>query len=210
MRWADIDWKYVFQDTFWPALSVTLAAVVLVASQWFVDTQQFNYSQYSSNHHAMNEDYDALLYRKRLVNRYYQRYELFFEQGFVGSENRLDWIETLRVIATQLGLPSMSYALEPQREVVAPVGQMGGDSTISIKQSTFELEMGLVHELDLLRFIARLESEVPGLIKIDRCRLTRQSGTTELSATDSNLVANCSIVMFSVITADVAAGVAAL
>jgi len=210
MKWADIDWKYVFQDTFWPALSMMLAAFVLVASLWFVDIEQSSYSRFSSSRHAMNDDYDELLYRKRLVNRYYQRYEFFYEQGFVGSENRLDWIETLRDIATQIGLPSMTYSLEPQRDVVAPVGQMLGDNTISIKQSTFELEMGLVHELDLLRFIARLESEVPGLLKIDRCRLVRESGKAELSAIDANLVANCSVVMFSVITADVAEGVAAL
>jgi hypothetical protein len=210
MKLASVDWRYTLQDTLWPALSVTLAVVVLVASQWFVDVQQYSYSQYSSNHHAMNEDYDALLYRKRLVNRYYQRYEYFHEQGFVGSENRLDSIETLRVIATQLGLPNMSYSLEPQREVVVPVGQMGGDSTISINQSTFELEIGLLHELDLLRFISRLRSAVPGLLKIDRCRLTRQSVNSELSATDTNILANCSFVMFSVITADVSEGVAAL
>ena len=204
MKTVEVDWRYLVKDTLWPTVTAAVAIAVLVSSQWFVNTQQDHYSQFSSNHNAMNEDYDALLYRERLVNRYYHRYEYFQKQGFVGSESRLDWIESLRIIAKELGLPHVNYSLEPQRDVIAPVGQVGGDSDISISQSTFELEIGLVHELDLLRFVDRLQAETPGLVKVDRCNMVRQSNSLELSATHANIVANCSIVMFSVITADVA------
>jgi len=210
MKTANIDWSYIVKDTLWPTVTVAAAIAVLMTSQWFVNVQQDRYAQFSSNNSAMNEDYDALLYRKRLVNRYYQRYEYFQEQGFVGSESRLDWIESLRIIAKELGLPHVNYSLEPQRDVIAPVGQVSGDSDISISQSTFELEIGLLHELDLLRFVDRLQAESPGLIKVDRCNMVRQSNSTELSATDANIIANCSIVMFSVITADVADSDAAI
>lgn len=210
MKTVEVDWRYLVKDTLWPAVTAAVAIAVLVMSQWFFNVQQDRYSEYSRNHSAMNEDYDALLYRKRLVNRYYHRYEYFQKQGFVGSESRLDWIESLRVIAKELGLPHVNYSLEPQRDVIAPVGQVGGDSDINISQSTFELEIGLVHELDLLRFVERLQAESPGLIKVNRCNMVRQSNSLELSATDANIIANCSIVMFSVITADVADSDAAI
>jgi len=204
MKSVELDWSYLLKDTLWPSITAAVAIAVLTTSQWFVNYQQERYSQFSNNHSAMNEDYDALLYRKRLVNRYYRRYEYFQMQGFVGSESRLQWIESIRIIAKELGLPHVNYSLQPQREVIAPVGQIGGDSDISISQSTFEFEIGLLHELDLLRFVNRLQAQSPGLIKVDRCNLTRQSAAAEVSTTDANIIAKCSIVMFSVITADVA------
>jgi len=204
MKSVELDWSYLLKDTLWPSVTAAVAIAVLTTSHWFVNVQQERYSQFSNNQSAMNEDYDALLYRKRLVNRYYRRYEYFQMQGFVGSESRLEWIESIRIIANELGLPHVNYSLQPQREVIAPVGQIGGDSDISISQSTFEFEIGLLHELDLLRFVNRLQAKSPGLIKVDRCSLTRQSAAAEISSTDANIVANCSIVMFSVITADVA------
>lgn len=203
MKTVDVDWAYLFKDTFWPASTALAAVVVLVASLWFVDTEHQRYSRFSSDRAAVNNDYDELIYRQRLVNRYYHRYEYFQKQGFVGQESRLDWIESLRVIAKELGLPHVSYSLEPQRGVIAPVGGPGGVDDIRISQSTLELEIGLIHELDLLRFVDKLQSEVPGLIKVERCKMTRESSPSELSAIHSNIVANCSIVVFSVTTPDV-------
>ncbi|NOX67757.1 MAG: hypothetical protein GXP15_01085 [Gammaproteobacteria bacterium] len=203
MKMVDVDWRYLLKDTLWPASTALVAIVVLAASFWFVDTEQQRYAQFSSNRAAVNNDYDELIYRQRLVNRYLRRYEYFQKQGFVGSESRLDWIESLRIIAKELGLPHVTYALQPQRGVIAPVGGPGHVDDIKISQSTLELEIGLIHELDLLRFVDKLQSEVPGLIKVERCTMTRESELAELSTIHPNIVASCSIVVFSVTTPDV-------
>ena len=203
MKSAKTDWRYILTGTFRPGLSLGVAILLLGGSLWFFNQQAQRYEIYSSNHEAIHEDYDALVYRRRLVERYYQRYTELQDLGFVGRENRLDWIETIRLAARGLDLPNVSYSLEPQLEVVRPVDTASPSAEIQIYLSKLELEIGLVHELDLLRFFGRLEREAPGLMKIDRCEMTRSTTAPQELAAETNIVANCSLMMFSVITSDI-------
>jgi hypothetical protein len=202
---GDIDWRYLAKDTFVPGITAVVSVLFLLASHWYHDAQALQFRDIRSSYGAVQSDYDQLIVRKRIIDRYHRRYEQFHELGFVGRENRLDWIESLRVAAGQLQLQHASYAIEPQLDVVAPVqGSVGGKS-IEIHVSQLELELGLLHELDLLRFFDRLQSEAPGLIKVDNCRLTRQNATTSFAVAEANIVASCSVAIFSAITSDVLA-----
>jgi hypothetical protein len=154
----------------------------------------------------MHEDYDALVDQKRLVNRYYRSYQRFHELGFIGKENRLDWVESMRQASESLGLSTMSYSLEPQRAVAAPIRSSLGGEDIQIHVSRLRLEMGLIHELDLLRFFDKLQSLAPGLIKVDECDLTL-TGDGDGRAGEENLSAICTIQIYSAITSDVGSGV---
>lgn len=202
MKRSDLDLDYVRRYTLRPVVSMVVAAAVLLIAVWVHGERAEEYSQYSANQIAVHEDYDALVYQRRLVDRYHQRYERFHELGFIGRESRLDWIETLRTTAESLELPHVSYAIEPQLGVVAPVESIIDVDDIQIRVSRARLEMGLVHELDLLRFFDELQAAAPGLIKVDDCALT---WLTEGAARGSepNLSAICSIQIFSVITSDV-------
>ena len=104
MRGADIDWRYLGKDTLLPLVTTAAAITVLVLSAWYVSTQESDYARISVDQNAMNADYDALIFRKRLVDRYHRRYERFRNHGFIGEESRLDWIETLRLTAAELAL----------------------------------------------------------------------------------------------------------
>lgn len=199
------DWGYVLHHTVLPAATAAVAMLVLGASVWVHGKQQALFAQFSVNQDAMHEDYDALIYRRRLIDRYHRRYEKFYELGFVGEESRLDWIETLRETSVDLTLPRVSYAIEPQLQVVAPVESILAGEDIQIHLSRLQLEVGLVHELDLLRFTDELQRNAPGLIKVDRCDLTWQAERGEKLAVGANILANCSILIFSVVTSDVLA-----
>lgn len=197
------DWNYLAEDLPIPVASLVLAAIVLGVCWWFHDREQAIFEIYSSNQTAIHEDYDALVYRRRLIDRYHRRYKEFQEIGFVGRERRLDWIETIRTAASGLDLPSVSYSLEPQLAAIRPIESASPDADIQVRLSRLQLELGLVHELDLLRFIYRLQLEAPGLMKVDRCTMVRLTGTGERNSAEANITANCSMVMFSVITSDI-------
>lgn len=206
MNRFDFDWRYVRRHTLLPALTAVVTAVVLGAGVWMHAKQQALFTQISVNQDAMHEDYDALVYRRRLVDRYHRRYEQFFDLGFVGEESRLDWIETLRETSVDLTLPRVSYAIEPQLQVVAPVQSILAGEDISIHLSRLHLEAGLVHELDLLRFFDELQRNAPGLIKVDECNLVWQAESADTATVDANILADCSILIFSVVTSDVVRG----
>lgn len=206
MTRSDFDFGYVLRHTLLPAATALVAIAVLGASIWLHGEQAAVHEQITVNQGAMHQDYDALIYRRRLVDRYHRRYEQFYDLGFVGRESRLDWVETLRETSVDLTLPRVSYAIEPQLQVVAPVESIMAGEDIRIHLSRLSLEAGLVHELDLLRFIDELQRKAPGLIKVDRCDLAWQAERSERLSVAANILADCSLLIFSVVTSDVSAG----
>lgn len=201
----EFDWNYILRHTLLPCVTLLVSGIVFGTSVWLHDSQQARHAQFTVNQDVMHEDYDALVYRRRLVDQYYRRYQQFNEVGFIGLESRLDWIETLRTTSMELVLPSVSYAIEPQLQVVAPVQSILEGEDIQIRLSRLELEMGLVHEIDLLNFFDELQSHAPGLIQVDRCHLQAQSRDANGLRANANIQANCSLRIFSVITSDVLA-----
>ena len=200
----EIDWQFALRHTLVPSLTTIIAAALLVIAVWIQARQELVYSQFSVDQNVLNEDYDELVYRRRLVDRYYRRYQSFNELGFVGRESRLDWIETLRGATNDLTLPRISYAIEPQLQAIAPVQSIAASANAQIHVSRLQLEMGLVHEIDLLRFFDALQKEAPGLISVDHCELNWQGERIAAITVGTNILASCSLSIFSVITSDVA------
>ena len=203
MMQFEIDWPYVRRHTLRPALSALVALVFLAIAMWLHDKQERRFNELSTSHNAVHEDYDALVYQRRLVDRYHRRYERFHNLGFVGRESRLDWVETLRSTSNELNLPRVSYSIEPQLEVIPPVSSVLGGEEIQLRASKVQLEMGLLHELDLLRFFDTLQVNAPGLLKVDKCELAWQAESGARASNDVNLSAICAIQLYSVITSDV-------
>ena len=203
MKQSSVDWEYLFRNLRTPIITAVVVAVVCAASVWFSSIERERYESRSVDKDLMNEDYNALVVRKRLVDRYHRRYEMFQKQGFVAVESRLDWVETLREISESLALPSLTYSISAQDAIVPPVPQTSGDAATKIYRSRLELDVGLVHEGDFLRLFDTLQSRTPGLLRVQNCALTRRAGSDELSTIDANIAANCVVDMFSVVTADV-------
>ena len=200
----EIDWPYVRRHTLRPALSALVALVFLATALWLHNKQERQFDELSANYSAVHEDYDALVYQRRLVDSYHRRYQRFHDLGFVGRESRLDWVETLRTTSNTLNVPRVSYSIEPQLEVIPPVSSALGGEEIQLRASKVQLQMGLLHELDLLRFFDTLQVNAPGLLKVDRCDLAWQAESGARASTDVNLSATCAIQLYSVITSDVA------
>lgn len=197
----DFDWTYVRRHTLLPSLCVAVSILSLCLAYWFQADQGKLYAELHAAHDVVDKDYDALVKQRQLVDRYHRQYQRFHELGFIGRESRLDWVETLRTTAETLSLPRLAYSIDPQLGVVAPVTSMLAGEHFDIRVSFLQLEMGLLHEVDLLRFFDALQKQAPGLIRVDRCSL-EYVGDMNV-ATVENLTASCAVQIFSVITSDV-------
>jgi hypothetical protein len=204
MTLTDFDQQFVLRYTRLPAATAIIASALLFASIWLHDREATLFTQTTADQGALHEDYDSLVYRRRLVDRYHRRYDEFYRLGFVGRERRLDWIETLRETRQDLTLPRVSYAIEPQLQAIAPVESIRASENVQIHVSRVQLEIGLVHELDLLNFIAELQRKAPGLIRVQGCDLVWQAATEEKLTVAANILAVCSLQMYSLVTSDVA------
>ena len=203
MTRSDFDWPFVRQNMLVPAATTVVAVVALVAAYWIHSEQVRQYSRLSGSHAAIHEDYDALVLRRRLVDLYHRRYLQFHDLGFVGRESRLDWVESLRTTTEELTLQRVSYAIEPQVMAIAPVQPMSSGNNVQIFRSRMRVEMGLLHELDLLRLIDELQAKAPGLIKVDSCELNWQADEARRLQAGANIQASCGIEIYSLITSDV-------
>ena len=199
------DWNYILRYTLIPTVCAAVAIVSLLLAIWLHGKQTQRNDELTANYAAVHQDYAALIDQRRVVDRYHRRYQSFRDLGFIGRESRLDWVETLRSTTARVGIPRVNYNIQPQLRVVAPVTSLMSGEEIQIRVSRLQLEMGLVHELDLLRFFDDLQEQAPGLIKVDECALVFD-GDVSKATSESNLTTNCTVQIYSVITSDVANG----
>ena len=202
----DVDWKYVFRRTMVPFICLAVSVAALVAGLYLEEGQVRRLEQLTANQSSVHRDYAALVERRRIVDRYHRRYRQFAEVGFVGLERRLDWIETLYASTGELTLPRVSYLIEPQLTAVAPVQAIRASGDVSIHVSRVELEMSLVHELDLLRFVDELQQKAPGLMSVESCDLEWRGRLDEPLSAEPNIDVICELAVYSAITADVELG----
>jgi len=197
------DWSFILRDTMRPLLSAGVAVAALAVVAWLHSGQQQQFSSYSADYRTVRNDFDQLIAEQRMVERYQRRYDRFKQLGFVGPESRLDWIETLRTTSEALSLPRVNYSIEPQLEVDPPVKSSRRLDDMEIRVSRAQLQLGLNHEGDLLRFFDELQRQAPGLIKVDECDLSWQADMSVALAAGNNLAASCSLQIYSVITSEI-------
>jgi len=202
MRQFEPDWAYIGSNLLRPSLSLLVAVAVMGLAIGGHAREYKRYADLRANHVAVHEDYNALVSQRRLIDRYHRRYQQFHDLGFIGRESRLDWVETLRTTAAKQLVPRLAYTIEPQVGVRAPLGTASSGAEIQIRVSKLQLEIGLLHELDLLRFFDALQNRAPGLIKVDECTVVFEGEDHNLSSA-ANLSALCAAQIFSVITSDV-------
>lgn len=88
--------------------------------------------------------------------------------GITGEEKRLEWTEALRNIQHNLHLPGMTYEFGIQ----TPLENVSG-AAYAWFGSPLRLQLGLLHEGDLLRTLSAIEREAPALVLTRSCKLAR-------------------------------------
>lgn len=86
--------------------------------------------------------------------------------GITGDEKRLDWMEMLRETQRELRIPGMSYEFGAQTSL-----DKGEDATYTWFSSPLLLKLRLLHEEDLLNFLARVEKNARALVIVRSCKL---------------------------------------
>ena len=97
-------------------------------------------------------------------------YDRMREQGMLGDQNRLDWIEAISRIKNNRKLFEIKYNIEAQRPLdYAGVVPGGGEFVVS----RMRLDMLLLHENDLLDFLGDLQGAKRAFVSVRQCVVTR-------------------------------------
>jgi hypothetical protein len=127
---------------------------------------------------AINKDIQTRLTRARdeeqELREKIARYQDLTAHGYIGTEMRLDWIETIARIKAARRITKLDYEFSPQRPAdttLLPGGASGGG--YDFMSSQLRLQMELLHEDDLFNVIADLRREVKAVIQVQACSIER-------------------------------------
>ncbi|MYN03837.1 hypothetical protein GTP41_17220 [Pseudoduganella sp. DS3] len=115
---------------------------------------------------------------KEEIRLYQPQFMELRRRGLVGPERRLDWVEAIRQIQEQRRLLPLSYEIEVQQPYRLETALPTGD--YALLGSRMVLHMDLLHELDLLNFLADLR--VAGMFAVQDCSIRRTAKAPGLSA----------------------------
>lgn len=127
---------------------------------------------------------------KEEIRQYQPQFVELRRRGLVGPERRLDWVEAIRQIQEQRRLLPLTYEIEVQQpyrlETTLPTGDY------ALLGSRMALHMDLLHELDLLNFLADLR--LTGTFAVQDCVIRRAAGASPVAGVLApNLNADCTL-----------------
>jgi len=108
--------------------------------------------------------------------------------GMSGDEKRLDWTELLREIQRNMRLPGMNYEFGAQTPL-----EKGSDMGYVYFVSPMRLQLRLLHEEDLLKFLVRLQREAKALVLVRSCKLSPLPNSGQERAALAQLNAECEL-----------------
>lgn len=127
---------------------------------------------------------------KTIIVQYVDQYLRLQQSGFVGEEQRINWLDALRVANERTDLFGVNYEIGVQQGYPYAAGLDPGQ--ITLRQSVMKLDFRLLHELDLLRFFEALRAQGAGLFHLDQCLLRRTELTPALRY-QPNITVKCEL-----------------
>ena len=127
---------------------------------------------------------------KDLIVRYLGSYQQLQKRGFAGDEQRINWLDALRVTNQQADLFGVDYDIGTQKPY--PFAASLNPGQVQLRESVMKLRFRLLHEEDLLRFLDLLSRQGAGIYTVDQCTLKRLD-TRGAIRYQPNLTAECEL-----------------
>lgn len=134
--------------------------------------------------------YQASGQEKDIIIKYLPLYRQLIDNGFIGEERRLEWVDALRTIHQQNKLFGINYTIATQEEY-KPTFALNVPP-FSLHRSVMKLELSMLHEGDLLTLINALDAQQSTPFIVRDCEITRM-GAINTSNLAPNLRADCEL-----------------
>jgi hypothetical protein len=97
-------------------------------------------------------------------------YKRLQQLNILGEERRLEWADAITRIRMQRELLDLSYRVDRQRLLLSAPGK---PANVEFYASTMRVQLALLHEEDLLRFLADLRDSGNAYYAVRQCSLNR-------------------------------------
>jgi hypothetical protein len=133
---------------------------------------------------------------EREVKQKLEVYLRLRDLGILGDERRLEWADTMTRIRTQRELPDLRYRVERQRLISSVAGK---PAAVDFYASAMKVELALLHEGDLLNFLADLRNSGNAYYSVKRCSIARTGLAPAVAGLAPRLRADCEIDLITII-----------
>ena len=123
-------------------------------------------------------------------------YKRLKQLNILGEERRLEWADAITRIRTQRELLDLSYRVDRQRLLTSAPGK---PANVDFFASTMRVQLALLHEEDLLRFLADLRDSGNAFYAVKKCGITRTGQTIGGATMAPRLRADCDIDLITII-----------
>ena len=107
---------------------------------------------------------------EREVKEKIEVYQQLKQLNILGEERRLEWADAMTRIRAQRELLDMRYRVERQKLLMSAPGK---PANVDFFTSAMRVELALLHEEDLTRFLADLRASGNAYYSVKRCSLER-------------------------------------
>lgn len=191
----DVGWKGLIRSLLPLALALGMSAAMMGGAHHHRSAKEARLAEVGRALSESRTRFRSIDDEKRLIEDLLPRFRALEADGTIGTEARLDWVETLRTASRRLGLPELRYALGAQESLPADLG--AESAAFGVYRSLMDLHLGLLHEEDLIRLFDVMERESPGLFSVSGCRVRRAGAHFAHLPVAVNLRAACTLEWFS-------------
>lgn len=126
--------------------------------------------------------------RENIV-KFLPEYRRLMKRGFIGEEQRIDWIDDLRAIGLHYKLFPITYAIGTQQDYHP--GFLPDTGHFRLHRSAMKFTLPLLHEQDLLTLLQALPAENNPPLMLRDCTIIRAAESREKLA--PRLAADCEL-----------------
>jgi len=190
------DWEYFKKALVVLVVSCAVSIAVSMISYTYAEKKRVMNKGSQSYLNKMKFQYQDAVKQLEMVGLYNEDYSKLQQQGFIGDENRLDWVETLRIIAKKRQVATIGYKIKALKKYIPDYKLK--TKLFQINTSEMVLQMKLLHERDLLDIFNDLNRRTAGVYDIKKCKL--QIGGDEIiyEAQAVNIKAVCTLNWFTI------------
>ena len=130
---------------------------------------------------------------KEMIAKYLGGYQQLARVGFVGEEQRINWLDSLRMANEEARIFGVEYDIGSQKPYVYASEFNAGQ--LQLHESVMHLKFRLLHEEDLPRFFEALGRYGGGYFTVDQCtmRRIRTADADRVVQLQPNLNAECDV-----------------
>jgi hypothetical protein len=133
---------------------------------------------------------------EREVSEKMSVYKQLKSLNILGEEQRLEWADAVNRIRLQRELLDVRYRVERQKLLTSAPGK---PANVDFFSSTMRVELQLLHEEDLLRFLSDLRSSGNAYYSVKKCILTRTGQPVGGTTMTPRLSAQCEIDLITIV-----------